>query len=480
MQATHGVADTPRLRTRVIGWIMGTALALSALALVLASSARATEPPHKVYLGSGTSISFGYSQELFNENFSGEDPHKFEAAVPQVERTGEVVKGSNMVKGLSSTYGIQTGPKTQVGGNKIPGGTTVVKIVPPEPGNISHEVELSKPAEITATEALQFKNNNIPNGVVLDYLNKLKAKQTSASQWNNAINVACPGETSDSYIGNGIVAQQVEGAIPGAHGAAPCAYKYAAKHHLHKEYRGVNKTFQPSGGSQLEAVMETLVKENTGGNATQHPVVQISLDLGANDILAAKAQCEKEVAEGKWPGNPEAGIDPLTECLVAHLPAVITHIETNISGILVAIRNGSKFCLDDCDADANDHGVNYTGRITFAGFYNPFGSVITPGVEVTPGSNFLDIVININTQKTVTPFGVCYANPQKSPANLATAFNPLINGMPLEEPPRLQAWTNMANTTVAKNGNKKVNGPDIHPTPLGYEVLADIYEQECP
>ena len=90
MQATYGVANMLRLRTRVIGCIMGTALALSVLALALTSSARAAEPPHKVYLGSGTSVSFGYSQELFNENFSGEDPKKFEAAVPQVERTGAV------------------------------------------------------------------------------------------------------------------------------------------------------------------------------------------------------------------------------------------------------------------------------------------------------------------------------------------------------------------------------------------------------
>jgi len=101
MQATHGVANMLRLRTRVIGCVMVTALALSALAL--ASSAGAAEPPHKVYLGSGTSVSFGYSQELFNENFAGEDPNKFEKAVPQVERTGEVTAGSNIVKGLAST-----------------------------------------------------------------------------------------------------------------------------------------------------------------------------------------------------------------------------------------------------------------------------------------------------------------------------------------------------------------------------------------
>jgi hypothetical protein len=483
MQATHGLALV-RSRGWVIGCIMAVAFAISALAL--ASAARAAEPPHKTYLGSGTSVSFGYSQELFNENYAGEDPHHFEAAVPNIEREGEVTEKSNIVKGLSSTYGIQ--PNAQVNGTKIAGGTTVVRILPPKPEDVSHEVELSKAAEgsgsATVKEKLTFKSK-APNGVVLDYLVKhLKAKQTSASQWNPAINVACPGETTDSYIGNGRLAKELEVIIPGSHGEAPCAYKYVGKFHLHKEYKGPSPE-APSGASQLETALEVIQHENSGGNLTQHPVQVMSLDLGANDILAAKAQCEKEVAEGKFPGNPEAGISPLEECLVAHLPAVIGHIETNISAILFAIRNGSFFCKDDCDADANDHGVNYTGKIIFAGFFNPFGAVFTPGKEVTPGSNFLDLVINIQTKKSVTPFGACYANPQSDlGGGTLHAFNPLIDGMPLPEPERLQAWTNMGNFSFAKNTSnpqtKGKNGPDIHPTPVGYEVLADVYEEECP
>jgi len=77
MQATHGLASF-RLRTRVIGCIIGVALAVSAAALAFASTARAAEPPLKTYLGSGTSISFGYSQELFNENFPTENPFAFD------------------------------------------------------------------------------------------------------------------------------------------------------------------------------------------------------------------------------------------------------------------------------------------------------------------------------------------------------------------------------------------------------------------
>src|ERR1700730_3044288 len=77
MQATHGLASF-RLRTRVIGCIMRLTLAVAATALGFAWSARAAEPPLKTYLGSGTSISFGYSQEIFNENFPTESPFAFD------------------------------------------------------------------------------------------------------------------------------------------------------------------------------------------------------------------------------------------------------------------------------------------------------------------------------------------------------------------------------------------------------------------
>jgi len=156
---------------------------------------------------------------------------------------------------------------------------------------------------------------------------------------------------------------------------------------------------------------------------------------------------------------------------------VIGALNHNIAAVLFAIRQGGSLCFADCDE--GDQGVNYLGRISFGGFYNPFGSVITPGVEINPGSNFLDFVVNIATKATVSKFGVCYANPQSAPGNHALAFNPLINGEPALEPGRLQAWTNMANTTTAKNGNKAANGPDIHPTPLGYEILAQGYAAEC-
>jgi len=407
MQPTHLALS--RSRARVIGYAIAFALALSALVLALASSARAAEPPHKTYLASGTSVTFGYSQELFNENFPTENPEAFEAA-------------------LASGYDTE-------GGRGVPGQ---------------------------------------PNGVALDYFHILQANQSSSSTWTRMINDGCPGETSGSYIGNGRTGKILEAAIKGTHTEAPCAYHNVGNFELHHPYKG-GKRFRPEvGESQLENVLETIAKENTS-HATQHPVQIMTLDLGANDLLAAVKKCEKEVGEGRWSGA--SGEPPITECEIVSLPAVISALATNVSAVLFAIRDGASLCYGECGPE--EHGVNYRGPILFGGFYNPFGSVITPGVEINPGSNFLDFVVNIVMKGAVEKFGACYANPQSSPANHAHAFNPIINGEPLPEPGRLQTWTNMANTTFAVNGNKAANGPDIHPTPVGYQVLAEGYAEEC-
>ena len=371
MQATNGLADVFRLRTRVIGCATVIALALSALALALAPTARAAVAPHATYLGLGDSVTFGYSQELFNENFPEENPEAF------------------------------------------------------------------------------------PGGYVTDYWEALKANKVGASKWKQ-INDGCPGETTDSFIGNGPVGKGLEASFPGTHGAAPCAYHRVNGFPLHNEYE--------PGQSQLEHALEQIKRRSEQG----HPVLVISLGIGANDILHRIKQCEKEVAEGLFEGFGTPA-EQLKVCEEASAGPLFTHVLTNVAGILSVIRHGSAF-----------GGVNYTGKIVFDGFYDPFGSVFEVGKELQTGSNLLDLLLNAKARRTVALFGVCYADPQRSPANHALAFNPLTNGEAAAEPERLQKWTNMANTTFAVNGNKAKNGPDIHPTPEGYAVLAKNIEAECP
>jgi hypothetical protein len=387
MQAMAGLTLF-RLRTRVIECALVVALALSALVL-FAPNARAAEPPLKVLIGSGTDVTFGYSQQLFNENYPLESPLAFEL-----------------------------------------------------------------------------------NGAGLHYYQKLQAKQATKllepSNWELPISDACPFETTDSYIGTGPVGKALEAAFVGTHGEAPCAYHNVQGFALQHEYR--------RGQSQLENVLELIAHNNSGFAGAIHPVQLVVMDMGVNELLQGLAKCEKEVAEGKWTGA--SGEPPLVECEIVSLGPVIEHVNNNLAAALYAIRNGSKF-----------GGVNYTGKIIFAGPYDPFGAVFTPGVELNPGSNFLIFVVNRALKRTVTPFGACYVNPQGNPAGTPTfarAFNPAVDGMFEPEPGRLQKWTNMANTSTSFNPAaffdqfKGKNGPDIHPTPVGYEELANLLEEECP
>jgi len=371
MQATNGLAYAVRWRTRVIGCATVIALALSALALALAPTAKAAVAPHATYLGLGDSVAFGYSQELFNENFPTENPEAF------------------------------------------------------------------------------------PGGYVTDYVESLKASKALGVKWK-ALNQGCPGETTDSFIGNGPVGQGLEAGFPGTHGAAPCAYKYVNGFKLHDEYE--------PGQSQLEHALQQIKMRGVQG----HPVLVISLGIGANDILNRIKQCEKEVAEGLFEGFGTPA-EQLKVCEEGSAGPLFTHVLTQVAGILFAIRHGSAF-----------GGVNYTGKIVFDGFYDPFGSVFVVGEELQTGSNLLDLLLNAKARRVVGAFGGCYADPQSSPANHALGFNPLVFGEAAAEPERLQKWTNMANFTFAVNGNKAKNGPDIHPTPEGYSVLTKNIEAECP
>jgi lysophospholipase L1-like esterase len=347
MQATNGSSVAFRSRNRLIGCVMALMLVLSALAL--ASTARA-EGPTQTYLALGDSLAFGYSQQLFNENFPTESPTAFE-------------------HGYTNDYL----------GNKV-------------------------------KEGLQLTNKG------------------------------CPGETTDSLIGNGPLA----GAL-GIPGESTCAY-HKAGFPLHSEYGGTK--------SQLESALETIALDAASGT----PVTKLSLDIGANDIFRSERACKAEIkAEFEKEGKSKYGSTPeeaVQNCVKAHIPETYQHIVENTGRILFVLRNGSKF-----------GGVNYTGPIVFLELYDSSGAVFKPGVELFPGSNEAVAVLNREQGKVVTSFAGCGTNPQPT-------FNPLNK----QEPERLQLYTNMANFTEFAG---KKNGPDIHPTPVGYEKLASLMGKEC-
>jgi len=123
-------------------------------------------------------------------------------------------------------------------------------------------------------------------GFVSDYYNLVNTAGKI-----QAVNYGCPGETTESLIGNNpTLLATINGALAGkipepVTGEAPCAYHYAAGLPLHNEYGGTK--------SQLEAALETIAVDK----AAKKPVKAITLDIGSNDQLHEITKIKGEVKE---------------------------------------------------------------------------------------------------------------------------------------------------------------------------------------
>jgi hypothetical protein len=240
------------------------------------------------------------------------------------------------------------------------------------------------------------------------------------------INNGCPGETTDSMIGNGAL-----GAAVDPEGDTPCPY-HLLGFPLHHEYG--------MGQSQLENALQVLA-ENAG------KVKNVTLDVGTNDVLEAERKCEKEVQEEfEQEGKSKYGAtfeEAVNGCIGSHAEETFTHIANNLGTILFVLDNGSKF-----------GGVDYTGPIEVLGFYNPFTFLL-------PGSDNLWAALNsVIETKVVGKFpNAVYANPF-----------PRINPNTTHEEEKVCKYTEMcAETGKANNPNG-----DRHPTKAGYELLATL------
>ena len=313
------------------------------------------------------------------------------------------------------------------------------------------------------------------HGYVDNYATKVKAHLTFKG--TQVQNLGCPGETSGSLIGNGPLeaglkgGQELqEGKPVAAFGEAPCAYHETAAESagfptgfhfpLHVEYVG--------GKSQLEKALELIAVDAALGK----PVTHLTLNIGANDQLAFVKHCEQKVGEevvkGEIEPTEEAEHKAFESCLVAGAFPLGEKIGTNIARILTVVRHGEAF-----------GGVNYNGPVQFVAAYNPYGNVFQfptkterkEGInhELLEGSNQLAAIFNKGFGEVVTKFGGCTTNE-------LTRFNPQNS----TEPTKLKEWTNMANFTETEAfGKKRANGPDIHPTPRGYEIMANWMVHSC-
>jgi lysophospholipase L1-like esterase len=141
-------------------------------------------------------------------------------------------------------------------------------------------------------------------------------------------------------------------------------------------------------------------------------VSPITLDIGANDALGViRTVCN---------------LEPV--CIAGHAPTLFAHIAGNLSVILAQLRAAAP-----------------RAQIIVLGLYNPFGSTIA-------GGDALTAQLNETEAKVASGYGARFADP-------LALFNPPGK---LEQP-TLCLLTNICTPLV-----------DIHPTNLGYAVLAGV------
>ncbi len=151
-------------------------------------------------------------------------------------------------------------------------------------------------------------------------------------------------------------------------------------------------------------------------NAHPGTVNPITIDIGANDALGViEGTCKREVA-----------------CVVKEAPTLFAHIGANLGAILADLRGAAPHA-----------------RIIVLGLYNPFG-------EKLAGGNTLTAELNEVMSEVAASVGARFADPL-----------PLFNPPGALEEPTICLLTNMCTPLE-----------DIHPTNLGYAVLAGLIAKQ--
>lgn len=302
------------------------------------------------------------------------------------------------------------------------------------------------------------------------------------------IEPAVQKEIEEKYIGPAVFQKCVEKVLPETGGAEPeteekvnlCLFTegkalgeaYAAEHAAELAVKGKQLAliYLSSHGAELKKDGEKFGAEYAAEHAAELAVKgeEIGHKYAAEHAAELAKEGEQLFVEdikgvGKYTGK-----------------GLGEQILSNISGILYALRNGSKY-----------GGVNYTGAIYFLNAYNPYGKLFKTSTEAAafalahggPTGPFKEDLLTTNgsvhpqfdglgreqypfLQATVAAYGGCATNAMD-------VFNPLNEK---KEPMRLQTLTNMTNTNV--NAGKS-DGPDIHATPAGYLAIAKLMQRNC-
>jgi len=256
------------------------------------------------------------------------------------------------------------------------------------------------------------------------------------------VNDACPGETSNGFIGE----NEALGGKPSTENNKregdyhPCSYHFQSGLPLHNSLATT---------SQLEDALSILK-----GGSPAHPVRAITLNIGANDELAAIAKCEEEVATefgekgtSKWGASPGEAFQQCVGFTATHV--TFPHIIHNLQKIVGAIDS------------TGPGGGHYGGAIVLMGFYNPDGIVL-------PGSDTLQSILNNDIQNEVVA-----AFPNATFANPFPTFNK--GSTANAEQASICKYTEMCNPNVqVAGGHPEGKDGDIHPSYLGSQVFGKL------
>jgi lysophospholipase L1-like esterase len=461
------------------GWrliaCVGALIALSAMmAMPSIAGAKTTKaakakPIRQTYLALGDSLAFGYSQQLFNENeHLGVPATAFEQGYTNdyfslINTSGKMQLVNDGCPGETSESFIGSNATLLAGLNEKLAG----KIATPVTGETpcAYHTHLGLPLhneyggsksqlenaietiaqEKAAGKPVKIISFNIGANDELHLLKQVEKEATTkieekVGQVAHAEVFAHIQQVAKEEVNQFVVEQVAPQAAAETEGKEPAFAERIAV--LAAKY-----------GSEHAKELAELGSKDAGEFSATH-----AKELGELGLTLAHEYATTHAAELKAEGETIA-----KSLFNEGVPALFQQIITNIKGIVIGLRDGSAF-----------GGINYPGKIVFQGGYDPFGNVFGTG-ELNSGSNALAEQLNLAVQAAVTtPIKIkmkkfnalCYVNP-----------HPTWNPGGATEVTNLQAWTNMANFTESFG---KKNGPDIHPTPAGYQQLANEMVASCP
>ncbi len=487
--------------------LLGCVAALAALSAMATPSIAAAKTPkiNKTYVALGDSLAFGYSQQGFNENLPTENPAAFEKGYAN-DYLGRLNEGSQKLFQLVD-YGCP-GETTE---SLIGDNPTFIKEL-----NEKAKKAVAEPITGEAPCAYHYQDgfplHNEYGGksqleAVLATINEERAagKRVKVISLDIGANdelheVAKAEKEAETQI----AAKVAKIVTPEAEAEVGAKVEQIVKEEVEAYVveQVIPQALGESGG--IPPAFEEDIAKDAGEYFATHAAALESLGfryLGEYFVAHAKELNEEGEKIGEELGAAYAaahaaelhaeGETIALGLIKAALPAVYAQIDTNVVGILIAIR-------DD----------RYKGKIIFEGTYDPYGRVKYVSKEhdeLEPGFNAAAaelVGLEEGTFATNPKLAnVCYSDPE-------TLFNPALAipdkesydsgelALVEKEEEDLADWTNMANFNTFEYAVGKVlhygekvkvgaltlsaDGPDIHATTTGYEEMAKQMGETCP